>query len=189
MEAVGDLPRLRRAFMCALGEGTAAIAADDLDVRMLLEPVRCRARRTIRQKVDHLTPLQVDDDGPISGTLSPRPIVNAHHSHARFGAARLCLTFEAAQDRIVAGRHADPPHQPFTSPAADAVAEEMDEFGRPTGAARQRRGDPRQLLGEGLPLASFETTLPSLDTKLHDHARALCRQILQMALMPAMPVQ
>jgi hypothetical protein len=43
MEAVGDLPRLRRAFTCALGERTAAIAADHLDVRMSLEPVRCRA--------------------------------------------------------------------------------------------------------------------------------------------------
>ena len=43
MEAVGDLPRLRRAFTCPLGERTAAIAADHLDVRMSLEPVRCRA--------------------------------------------------------------------------------------------------------------------------------------------------
>ena len=74
-------------------------------------------------------------------------------------------------------------------PAADAVAKEMNEFGRPTSAARQRRRYLGQLLGEGLPLASFETTLPALDTKLHGHARALRRQILQMALMPAMPVQ
>jgi hypothetical protein len=37
MEAVGDLSRLRRAFTCALGERTAAIAADHLDVRMSLE--------------------------------------------------------------------------------------------------------------------------------------------------------
>ena len=61
--------------MCTLGKQTAAIAADDLYVRMLLEPVRCRARRTIRQKVDHLTPLQVHHDGPISGAFAPGPVV------------------------------------------------------------------------------------------------------------------
>ena len=156
---------------------------------MSLEPVRCRARRTIRQKIDHLSPLQVHHDGPISGAPAPCPIIDTQHSNARFDVARLCLPFEAAQDCIIAGRHADPLHQSFTWPAADAVAKEMNEFGRPTGAARQRRGDLGQLLGEGLPLASFETTLPALDTKLHDHARALRRQILQMALMPAMPLQ
>ena len=78
LEAVGDLTRLRRAFMSALGERTAAIAADDLDAQVLLEPARRHACRTIRQKIDHLTPLQAHDDGPISGALAPRPIIKAH---------------------------------------------------------------------------------------------------------------
>ena len=43
MKAVGDLPCLRRALVCALGERTAAIAADNLDARMPLEPVRGHA--------------------------------------------------------------------------------------------------------------------------------------------------
>jgi len=36
-----------------------------------------------------------------------------------------------------------------------------------------------------LPLASFVSTLPALDAKLHGHGRALRWQILQMTLMPA----
>jgi len=76
MKTVGDLPRLRRAFLRALGERTAAIAADDLDVGMSLEPVGRRARGTIRQKIDHLPSFQVHDDRPISGVLTPRPIIN-----------------------------------------------------------------------------------------------------------------
>jgi len=71
------------------------------------------------------------------------PCAMPNHRHPalerRFDVARLCLPFEAAQDCIIAGRHADPLHQPFTWPAADAVAKEMNEFGRPTSAARQRR--------------------------------------------------
>ena len=65
----------------------------------------------------------------------------------------------------------------------------MNEFRRPTGAARQRRGNLGQLLGECLPLTRFGATLPALEAKLHGHARALRRQVLQMALMPAMPVR
>ncbi len=43
MKTVGDLSRLRRAFPRALGERPAAIAADNLDARMPLEPVRSHA--------------------------------------------------------------------------------------------------------------------------------------------------
>ena len=107
MEAVGDLTRFRRAFICALGERTAAIAADDLDVGVLFEPARCRACRTIPHEVDHLSPLQVHDDGPISGALAPCPIIKAHNSHACFGAALLDPPFDRPEDRIVADRHAD----------------------------------------------------------------------------------
>jgi hypothetical protein len=43
MKTVGDLPRVRRAFLGPLRERTAAIAADNLDARMPLEPVRGHA--------------------------------------------------------------------------------------------------------------------------------------------------
>ena len=107
MEAVGDLTRLRRAFTAALGERSAAIAANDLDFRMPLEPGRSRTSRTIRQKVDHLTPLQVHDDGPISGAFAPGPVVETHYANARSSAVRLCPPLEMAQDCVIAGRHAD----------------------------------------------------------------------------------
>jgi hypothetical protein len=43
MKTVGDLPRLRRALLRPLGERAAAIAANNLDARMQLEPVRSPA--------------------------------------------------------------------------------------------------------------------------------------------------
>ncbi len=49
MKSVGDLPRLRRAFLRALGERTAAIPTDDLDARMPLEPVRRHACGAFRK--------------------------------------------------------------------------------------------------------------------------------------------
>ena len=145
MEAVGDLPRLRRAFMRALGERTAAIAADHLDVRMPLEPVRCRARRTIRQKIDHLSPLQVHDDGPISGALAPCPIIDTQALERSFrrGAPLLCrLSSAGSYHRWSACRSAS-----SSVRLADRRAcREMNQFRGSPGAARLRRGDLGQLL-------------------------------------------
>ena len=178
MKTIGDLPGLRRAFPRALGERAAAIAADDLDVRMPLEPVRRHARGTIRQKVDYLPLFQVRDDGPVSGALAPRPIIDAHHSNIRFSAARLRPLFETPQDRVVAGRHADALHQPFPRATADAMAKYINEVRRASGTARPRGRNLGQLVDEGFTVASSVSTLPALETKLHGHSRAVSRQIL-----------
>src|SRR5208337_4009680 len=153
MEAVGDLTRLRRAFMGALGERTATIAADQLDVRILLKPISCRARRTNRQKVDHFPPLQVHDDGSISGALAPRPVIDPNHSNICSRAPFLCSPLEMAQDRIIAGRHADALHHALAWPTPNAMTEKMNEFLGSPGSMRLRRGNLRQLFHKRLPLA------------------------------------
>ena len=66
MEAVSDLPRLRRALSRALRKQTAAIAADDFDLRMMAKPFGCSGGCAIRQHIDNLAPLQVNDNGPVS---------------------------------------------------------------------------------------------------------------------------
>ena len=86
MEAVSDPPRLRRALSRALRIQTAAIAADDFDLRMLAKPFGCSGGCAIRQHIDNLAPLQVNDNGPVSATLSPAPVVDACHSYSRLGA-------------------------------------------------------------------------------------------------------
>ena len=58
------------------------------------------------------------------------------------------------------------------------MAKELNEFSRPCSAARQGSRDLGQLRGERLPLASFVSTLPALDAKLHGHGRALRWQVL-----------
>jgi hypothetical protein len=57
MESVSDLPRLRRAFSCALRIKTAAIAADNFDLRVLTEPFGCSGSCAILQHIDNLAPL------------------------------------------------------------------------------------------------------------------------------------
>ena len=83
VEAVSDLLRLWRAFSRTLRIQTAAIAADDFDLRMLPKPFGCPGGCAILQHIDNLAPLQVDNNGPVSPALSPAPVVDARHSYGR----------------------------------------------------------------------------------------------------------
>jgi hypothetical protein len=70
------------AFSCALRIKTAAIAADNFDLRVLTEPFGCSGGCTILQHIDNLAPLQVDNNGPVCATLSPAPVVDACHPYS-----------------------------------------------------------------------------------------------------------
>ena len=83
MEPVSDLPRLRRTLSCALRIKTAAIAADEFDLRVLTKPFGCSRGCAILQHIDNLAPLQVDNNGPVSPALSPAPVVDACHPYGR----------------------------------------------------------------------------------------------------------
>ena len=120
----------------------------------------------------------VETDGPVSGALAPCPIIDAHGSRLPLRAARRYPSLEAAQDRVVAHRHADSLDQALSWTPADAMAEKINDFHRPIGASRSGSRDLGQLRGEGLTLASSISTLPALEAKLHSYRRALRRQIL-----------
>ena len=83
MELVSDLLRLRRTLACALRIKTAAIAADEFDLRVLTEPFGCSGSCAILQHIDNLAPLQVDNNGPVSPALSPAPVVDACRPYSR----------------------------------------------------------------------------------------------------------
>jgi hypothetical protein len=83
MESVSDLPRLGRTLARALRIQAAAIAADEFDLRVLTEPFGCSGGCAILQHIDNLAPLQVDNNGPVSPTLSPAPVVDACHPYSR----------------------------------------------------------------------------------------------------------
>ncbi len=81
MEAISDLSRLRCALTRSVRIRTSAIAADNLDSKVSLEPVRHGGSRAIRQQVHHLTTLQVHDDGPVIHAFPPSPLVDADDTH------------------------------------------------------------------------------------------------------------
>src|SRR5271166_7159449 len=127
---------------------------------MLAKSFGCSGGCAIRQHIDNLAPLQVNDNGPVSATLSPAPVVDACHSYSRLGAETGDLTLQMPQNGVVADRHAKTLHQPFCRPTASAMAEKMNNFSDSLGPAVQ--------------------TSPTAHPHLHEDDGALHGQVLKM---------
>jgi hypothetical protein len=187
MESVSDLPRLGRTLARALRIQAAAIAADDFDLRMLPKSFGCPGGCAILQHVDDLAPLEVNDNSPVSATLSPAPIVDACHPYRRPRAETGDLPFQMPQNGVVADWHAETFHQPFSRPATSAVAEKMNKFSDSLGPPSVRTNNFRQLIRKCLTLALPVQTSPTAHLHLHHHGGALHGEILKMTEVSAVP--
>jgi hypothetical protein len=59
------------------------IAADDLDARVRLQPLRDRGGRALREQVEHLMALEIADHSPEPSAPPPGPFVEPDHSRGR----------------------------------------------------------------------------------------------------------
>ena len=186
MKAVSDLSRLRRTLARGVRIKTSAIAADDLDFRMPLEPVSRSAGRAIRQQLHHLTTLQVDDDRPESHAFPPSPFIDAGDTDHATGWLRSHALLYAAQDRGVAHWHAEPSHQSLGGSATHAVAKQPDDPGQPGGPACKRGCKRRKPLGENSAIALIIPTSPAGQPRLDIHPPPLSGKITQCPYIGAM---
>jgi hypothetical protein len=89
------------------------------------------------------------------------------------------------QNGVVADRHAETLHQPFSRSAASAVAEKMDKFSDPLGPPNVRTNNFQQLIRKCLTLALPVQTSPTAHLHLHHHGGALHGEILKMTEVSA----
>ncbi len=75
MEPVSHLDGVRRSLARSGGIVTGAISADELDSRMGLEPTFQACGRPIRQQIDNLMILQVNQDRAIGDVATKGPII------------------------------------------------------------------------------------------------------------------
>jgi hypothetical protein len=87
MEAVRHLLRLRCSFGGAFGIQAVAVAHHVFDVWVISHPGFYARCGSIRQNVDHLPTLEIDDDRSKIGPLPAAPFIDANH--ARWSA--LCV--------------------------------------------------------------------------------------------------
>ena len=87
------------------------------------------------------------------------------------------MLLQAAQDRRVADRHAEPFHQPLRGPPARAMAKQPNDSRQAGGLAGERRRKTRQALGEDAPITPLVSTPPARQAYVNDDRRSLSGQI------------
>jgi hypothetical protein len=76
--SISNLYRARRTATSAFGERPGAIAADDLDVRMVPQPSRQGLGRAVRQHVHRTVRLHVHEHRAVGVTAAERELVDAN---------------------------------------------------------------------------------------------------------------
>lgn len=105
VKAIRHLQGLGCAGLRALGEGATAIARNDLDARMVAQPLREGGSQPIRQQINRSMSLQVDDDGPVALAFAPGPIVHPYQLRCRSIRQR-CLP-DQVQQQVHSGDHGE----------------------------------------------------------------------------------
>ena len=129
MKAISDLSSLRRSLPNALCVKTAAVAADDLDFRMLLDPIRSLLGGAGFEHVCNDPTFKIDNNRSVIKTFAPAPIINRDRAQRSAVATFRCMTFELPQNRIVADGHRQSRQQLLACPATSGVAEQPHEVG------------------------------------------------------------
>src|SRR3954452_12536662 len=106
METVGDLNGLRCSAGSAVSINSTPVTADYFCTRMQLQPSSQAVCGTIRQQINRGVCLEIDQDGPITLTFPPSPIVNTNSPRPAglYGWARL----QPPKNGIGAGYHTEP---------------------------------------------------------------------------------
>lgn len=117
MPAVRDLDRRWR----AVGVSPRAVTGDDLDTRVRPEPSGQGLGLPIRQQVDDLVALEIDQGGAVAVAAPERPVVDAQHPGWRSN--HRGLAHHQAQQRVRADRHGEPLGQPSAGLAAGDQAD------------------------------------------------------------------
>ena len=94
MKAIGDLSGLRRSLPNALCVKTAAVAADNFDFRMLLDPIRSLFGGAGFEHVRNDPTFKIDNDRSVIETFAPAPVINRDRAQRSAVATFRCMTFE-----------------------------------------------------------------------------------------------
>ncbi len=117
--------------------------------------------------VDDRTALQVDDNRAVAPRSPPAPIIYANNPNPGVAMSERGIPLQLPQDRVVADRHAEPPHQALAGTAAGAMTEQTENLRDPPCPARIRGGNRRQRVGECLSFTFLMRAPPAAQPKLH----------------------
>lgn len=115
--------------------------------------------------------------------LLPGPVIDADH------AQRSCLSNGAAfgmpKQRVVAHRHPQSIHQPFSRAPASAMTHHVHHLVKPYGSAAMRHRHAGQPLGEDLPRTRSIAPAPAVELHSEGYRNPLNRQVFECPAIAA----
>ena len=137
------------------------IAVDDLDFRMLLEPICRSICPAICQQIHHTAALQVDDNRAEFGALPPSPLIDTSDPDPGSFELGPDMLLETPQDRRMTRAHAQPCHQSRGGTPARAMTEQPDNLRQAVSLTRRRSCKSRKTFGEDLVITPLVPTAPA----------------------------
>src|ERR671938_2171957 len=104
MKPIRHLYRIGRSAGCAIAIGARTVAADDLNTRMLLQPIGEGLGGAIRQEVNRAMRVKINDNRAIGLAFTFGPVIDTDHARS-WGRTSAGAPHEA-QHSIRTDRHA-----------------------------------------------------------------------------------
>jgi hypothetical protein len=181
--AVRDLKRLRRPFGGGLGVGRPAVAGDDLDAGVFLQPRRQRGAVPAHQDVEDAAALQVDEDGAVALALADGPVIDADVAGRRGGLIGGGL--DAAQQGVRAGRHVQALGEAGAWLTTEGEADGAVGVGQPGGCAGVGVEQLREALAEDGPRATGVEAAEAADDQAQGQGPVVAGEVGHRAAVAA----
>jgi hypothetical protein len=178
VKTIGNLQCVRCAFTCALGISASSIPADDFDSWVSLQPFLQSFRLSIRQKVNRLVTLQIDQNGSVSLAFPPCPVIHTKGSDMRlYRGAHILLQY--AQNRIGAGGDTELRGKAESGFATQGVTDPLQRLTMAIGLSTIRHGEIWEPFREYLAMAIPRSAIEAPSAQLDPNASTLPRKIAE----------
>ncbi len=79
--------------------------------------------------VNNLPTLEINHDGAVAGSLSPRPVINPDSLKVRCAISGFGRAFQLPQNGVIADGHAQALKEPLTRQASCSMTDHLDKTG------------------------------------------------------------
>ncbi len=167
VKAIRYLYGVRRSLADAIGVGTGAVAADNLDLWLVTQPGGEGGCGAIGQEVDRSACLHVDEHGPIGLTPTTGKVVHTQHPWWRCN--WIGRGAHQAQQRRATGGECEALGEARTGTSTEGEAKVRHVGALRVGAAGMGSGEARKAFGEDGTRASGGATDETTDLKAERH--------------------
>lgn len=128
--------------------------------------------------VNNLSTFEIDHDGAVAGSLSPRPVINPDSLKARRTTLGFGRALQLTRNGVITDGHTQALQKPLTRQASRSVTDHLDKTGDTPRSSGMRRGERTNLISICLAITLGIAATPSGQADMHCDFRSMDRKIL-----------